>query len=136
MKKRKGTVVDILSTLIAVIASAIIMVAFLDILKVVSYKEDIRQIARGYILKMEATGYLIPEDKSALIQKLTDMQLANISLNGTTDSAVGYGAEVVLNIKGSLPVEALNVTSGNMFTFFFSEQAWNIEIKLASSAKY
>lgn len=136
MKKRKGTVVDILSTLIAVIASAIIMVAFLDILKVVSYKEDIRQIARGYILKMEATGYLIPEDKSALIQKLTDMQLENISLNGTTDSAVGYGAEVVLNIKGSLPAEVLNVTTGNMFTFFFSEQAWNIEIKLASSAKY
>lgn len=53
--------IDVLSALIAIITCAVILTAFLYVIKVVSYKEEIRQLARGYMLEMETVGYLSPE---------------------------------------------------------------------------
>ena len=58
MKKRKGSVVDILPSMIMVIAAVILITVFFGLYQILSLNEDVKQISRKYMLTMETMGYL------------------------------------------------------------------------------
>ena len=60
MKKRKGSIVDILPSMIMVIAAVMLIMVFFDLYQILSLNEDVKQIARKYMLTMETMGYLDP----------------------------------------------------------------------------
>lgn len=136
MKKRKGSIINAISGIFVLLTVAILTLSCLYILQVASLKEDIRQIARGYVLEMETVGYLTPESRSALILELGNKKLTNIDLAGSSFSAVGYGNDIVLSIKGTLPSRVLDTSAGDMLSFLFVDDGWDISVYLQSTAKY
>ena len=131
--KKKGSVMDILSVGICILALSIIMMAYLNIMQLVNTKEDISQLARQYILRMETIGYLTSSDRTSLIHDLTELGMETINLEGTTTTDVGYGNPVVIIIKGNIKMDS--VTGSSLFQFIFSEQAFEIVEKRMSTAK-
>lgn len=136
MKKRKGSILNALLSLMVIIAFAIMVTSFIDLTKIVSYKENIKQISRSYMLEMETVGYLSAGSRATLLQELADMHLQDIDLSGTTQVSVGYGNDIVLSVKGSIPTQKLNLSSDDMLSFFFDSAAVNIEIYMQSTAKH
>lgn len=136
MKKRKGSIINAISGIFVLLTVAILTLSCLYILQVASLKEDIRQIARGYVLEMETVGYLTPESRSALILELGNKKLTNIDLAGSSFSAVGYGNDIVLSIKGTLSSRVLDTSAGDMLSFLFVDDGWDISVYLQSTAKY
>lgn len=135
MKKKKGSTVNALVAMIVIIAVVVLMMDFLYIVQIINYKEDIRQIARGYILEMETVGYLTPSGRTMLLQELSDKGLRNIDLDGTTQTEVGYGSDIVLSVQGDVPTKELDTSSNDMFSFFFDDKSFVIKVKLQSTAK-
>lgn len=135
MRKRKGSLLDFLPGLVVILAFTVVLAAFLYFLKIVNYKEDVRQIARGYLLEMETIGYLMPASRTMLLQELEDRELENIDLTGTTQTDAGYGNDIVLSVRGYLPTKALNTSSNDLFSFFFEDASMEIEVYLQSTAK-
>lgn len=125
---------DVLPGLIVIIAVSVILTAFIYLVQVMSCKEDIRQIARDYLLDMETTGYLTSAGRTSLLQELSDKGMESIDLLGTTQAEVGYGSDIVLSVQGRLPMKALK-SSGDMFSFFFEDVSLDITIYLQSTAK-
>ena len=54
MKKRKGSVVDILPSMIMVIAAVILITVFFGLYQILRLNEDVKQISRKYMLTIEA----------------------------------------------------------------------------------
>ena len=76
------------------------------------HHQEIRQISRKYILKMETTGGLTNEDKNSLISELQPY-CKNISLSGTTMAGEAqYGEDIDLYITADMYVYDLNLKSG------------------------
>ena len=80
MKKRKGSIVDILPSMIMVIAAVMLIMVFFDLYQILSLNEDVKQIARKYMLTMETMGYLDPANQTTLVQELSDLQVTDIDL--------------------------------------------------------
>ena len=98
MKKRKGSIVDILPSMIMVIAAVMLIMVFFDLYQILSLNEDVKQIARKYMLTMETMGYLDPANQTTLVQELSDLQVTDIDLTGSTMSDAEYGNAVYLQI--------------------------------------
>ena len=99
MKKRKGSIVDILPSMIMVIAAVMLIMVFFDLYQILSLNEDVKQIARKYMLTMETMGYLDPANQTTLVQELSDLQVTDIDLTGSTMSDAEYGNAVYLQIS-------------------------------------
>lgn len=140
MKRRQfkvsGSTINILSGILVIIAAATLAVAWMYMVQLAEYKTDIKQIARGYGLKMETVGYLTPELKTLLIRDLQEYGLENIDLTGTSLAPVGYGQDIVLAIGGRLRTSSLDISSGDLMSFVFLRGTWTINIELQSTAKY
>lgn len=67
MKKRKGSVVDILPSMIMVIAAVILITVFFGLYQILSLNEDVKQISRKYMLTMETMGYLDAASRTSLM---------------------------------------------------------------------
>ena len=87
MKKRKGSVVDILPSMIMVIAAVILITVFFGLYQILSLNEDVKQISRKYMLTMETMGYLDAASRTSLMQDLSDLQVTDIDLTGSTMTA-------------------------------------------------
>ena len=85
---------------IFVICIAFVMITFSDCVRVIGIKTTVSQISRQYILRMETYGYLTTEDRVAMVDALSEAGLKGISLGDTDTAEVGYGNEIVLEIKG------------------------------------
>lgn len=133
MKKRDGSVLDVLSVLIVVIAVIILMTAFLNNMQLLEKKEDISQVSRRYILRMETVGYLESRDRTEMLYELEKLGMTEIDLTGTTLSDVGYGNPVTLIIKGKLPGSVLS--GSDLLKLMFTNQEWVITEKRMSTAK-
>lgn len=136
MKKHKGSALDFLPSLMALLAFLIIVFVTINVLKIVSFRQDIKAVVRGYILKIETVGYLTPESETLLKQELTDMGVTKVDLTGTTLSAQGYGSPVYLSVVCEVPTETLNMSAKGMLEYFFEKTTFSIEIKMKSTAKY
>lgn len=104
---------------------------FTEMLRV---REEMNQIARAYLLKMETTGYLNSNDMNQLEDKLKECGLSEISFLGTTLAEVDYGERISLVISGKLKTERKVV-----IPFVYKEKKdWSIPIQLhmVSTAKH
>lgn len=135
MKKREGNVVDILPSMIMVITAVILITLFMDLYQVLSLNEDVKQISRKYMLTMETMGYLDPTNRTSLIQDLSDLQVTDIDLAGSTMTDAGYGNAVYLQISCTLPVEQLNMAGADMLRYIFEDGAIPISVRRMSTAK-
>ena len=93
---------NIMITGICMLAMAFLMMKFLDEMKLIQQKAEVSQLARRYILCMETTGGLLEEDREALERELSGLNVTEIDLSGTTFGPSGYGAKIILQIKGKL----------------------------------
>lgn len=135
MKKRKGSIVDILPSMIMVIAAVMLIMVFFDLYQILSLNEDVKQIARKYMLTMETMGYLDPANQTTLVQELSDLQVTDIDLTGSTMSDAEYGNAVYLQISSKLPMEQLNMDGYDMLQFVFQDKSIPIRVRRMSTAK-
>lgn len=102
MKRERGSVADIMAAGLCMLAMTVVMLAYMGNAGLVNTKASVNQIARKYILRMEATGQLTEADRIALVQELESVGVTELELAGTTMEPVGYGETIVLQIRGRL----------------------------------
>ena len=100
--RQEGSVGDLLSALLCILAMVAAMMAFMDCVALVNKKTMVSQVARNYVLKMETVGYLAPVDETALLKELSELGIEEVELEGTTVHPVSYGAEITLKITGKI----------------------------------
>lgn len=134
MGRERGTVAELLTTGILVLAMTVLMGSYLESVKLLSRKEDVNQLARKYILRMETVGYLTGEDRTSLEQELTRIGVTGINLAGTTMSETGYGSVIRLNIRGSLSGKTIDAGT-DFINGVFSDQSYSFQETRTSTAK-
>ena len=102
MKKEKGTVADLMAAGLCMLAMTMVILSYMGNARLIGQKEQVSQIARKYILRMETQGVLTDADRIALIMELELAGVTDLRLDGTTMAPVGYGEQVVLMIQGKL----------------------------------
>lgn len=102
MKREAGSIGDLLAACICMLLMTVLLVAYMDSVRLIEEKTEINQIARKYILRMETVGMLTESDRILLGRELEAAGASAVSLEGTTFDMVGYGEEIVLKIKGRL----------------------------------
>lgn len=100
--RQEGSVGDLLSALLCIIAMVAAMTAFMDCVALVNKKMMVGQTARNYVLKMETVGYLTGQEEQCLRRELAEQGVSEVSLEGTTKVPVAYGAEITLEITGKI----------------------------------
>lgn len=90
---------------LCILGMTVVMFSYLNSVSLIHQKTEVGQIARKYILRMETIGCLAGNDCNNLIAELEAMGVADISLEGTTFSPVGYGSAISLRITGKLEGE-------------------------------
>lgn len=100
--RERGNVANILITGIFMLTMTVLMMRFLDEMQLIQQKVQVNQLARRFILRMETTGGLLLRDREDLEQELAGMGVTAIDLSGTTFEPSGYGARIVLQIRGRL----------------------------------
>lgn len=91
--------------------------------------------SRKYMLTMETMGYLDAASRTSLMQDLSDLQVTDIDLTGSTMTDAGYGNAVYLQITCKLPIEQLNMDGNDMLRFFFEDGTIPIRVRRMSTAK-
>lgn len=102
MRKQSGSVGDLMITGICILAMTAVMLAYVDSVSLLKQKDDVGQLARRYILRMETVGYLTAGDRTLLTADLEAAGVTEIDYTGTTLSPVTYGEMIALEIKGKL----------------------------------
>ena len=85
---------------LCMLALTVVMLSYVDSVRLVGEKTQISQLARKYILKME--GRLTDADRTTLCQELESLGVTGVDLGGSTLEKAGYGEAIVLVIRGRL----------------------------------
>ena len=83
-------------------AMLVLMMAFMDDMRLIQQKMEVNQLARCYLLRMETVGCLREDDKEKLLSSLEELGVQEIGLGNTTMHEAGYGEPVLLEINGKL----------------------------------
>ena len=134
MKKKCGNVMDFLTVLITILALSVLFTAYMECTNLMMKKQEIGQISRKYILKMETEGYLTESTKNTLIRELKEAGLQQIELSGTTLSPVAYGDPVCLKVKGVIAGRLVETGDG-MWQKGFVSNLFAVEEEKVSTAK-
>lgn len=102
MRKQTGSVADLMTAGICMLAMTVIMLSYMESVSLIHQKAEVSQYARKYILRMETVGYLTTDDRTMLCQELESLGVTEIDLTGTTVSEVPYGTYITLHMKGKL----------------------------------
>ena len=102
MRKEKGSVGDLISVALCMLALTTLLVNYMGCVRLIQQKMEIGQLARKYILRMETFGTLPEEDRILLCEELEEIGVEELKLEGTTTWQVPYGEEIVLQIRGEL----------------------------------
>ncbi|MBE5866059.1 MAG: hypothetical protein E7292_07595 [Lachnospiraceae bacterium] len=95
-----GNVGNIMVTGIFVLCMVVVMLSFMDNMKLIQQKAEVDQLARRYILRMETVGGLLTEDRDRLVEELTALGITAVDLSGTTMDEAEYGSKIELRIRG------------------------------------
>lgn len=133
-KKRKGNVVDVLTVGILVLGMTVLMIAYLGNIRLMEQKDEIGQIARKYILRMETVGYLTGNDRVQMSQELAGLGIQNLDFTGTTVNQVDYGEPIVLVIRGTIPGQNV-IVGGDLLGTVFEKKQYDFEERRMSTAK-
>ena len=133
-KCRKGSVADVMSVGICVIAMTVLMLAYTGNIQLLNSKSQIDQIARKYILRMETVGYLTGNDRLEMTQELTALGATELDYTGSTLDQVDYGSTISLVIRGKIP--GRTVIAGSNLLETTQEITWyEFEERRISTAK-
>ncbi|MBR5248767.1 MAG: hypothetical protein IKV27_07505 [Lachnospiraceae bacterium] len=133
-KHRKGSVVDVMSVGICVIAMTVLMLAYMGSVQLLNSKSQIDQITRKYILRMETVGYLTGNDRLEMTQELAALGATELDYTGSTLNQVDYGSAISLVVRGKIPVRT--VVSGSDLFNSTQEIIWyEFEERRISTAK-
>lgn len=94
-------------------------------------KEDIK---REYILRMESTGYMTPDDMTSMKSELESIGAYDISFNGTTISKVEYGQYIYLNVTGKIKTSGIKGATGAL-TWIRGQDYEEFTIQAKSTSK-
>lgn len=134
-KKSSGSILDVLSVGICILAISIMMMAYLNSIELVNSKAEISQLARKYILNMETVGYLTPEKCQDLKQDLVQLGVGKVDLSGTTLQEVSYGNAIVLSIQGVIYGQEMQNKKGLLGMVFLKKEYPFQELRM-STAKH
>lgn len=124
---------DIFSIFIMILAITVIMMGYMNNLQLVNQKQEISQLTRKYVLRMETVGYLTYADRTALLNGLTNLGCLDVTLTGTTLTKVKYGEEITLSVKGKVKGKK---KSGGLLDAIFQTQTYNFKEIRTSTAKH
>ncbi len=93
---------NIMVTAVFMLSMAVLMMSFLDEMQLIQQKAQVSQLARHFLLRMETTGGMTEEDRQDLERELTELGVTEADLSGTSFGPSGYGAKIVLQIRGKL----------------------------------
>lgn len=99
-RKDKGMLEQFLPAIVIIVLMAVLWTGSMVNASHIERSSDIHQVARTYLLRMESDGYLTEENKNLLMAELTDLEMEDINLTGTSFTDVGYGNTVRLIIRG------------------------------------
>jgi hypothetical protein len=102
VKKEEGNAGDFMAVCLCMLALTVVMLSYVDSVRLVGEKTQISQLARKYILKMETEGRLTDADRTTLCQELESLGVTGVDLGGSTLEKAGYGEAIVLVIRGRL----------------------------------
>ncbi len=134
LKCRKGSVTDVMSAGICVIAMTVLMLAFTGSIQLLNSKSRIDQIARKYILRMETVGYLTGADRLELTEELTALGAIELDYTGSTMNHVAYGSTISLVIRGKIPGRTV-VTGSSLLGTTQEIALYEFEERKISTAK-
>lgn len=104
MLKRKdmGTLDQFLPAIVVIVLLAVLWTGSMVTASNIDRSNAIHQVARTYLLQMEADGYLTETNKVQLLADLANLDMVEIDLSGTTVTDAGYGNQIRLVIKGKV----------------------------------
>ncbi len=100
LKRNRGNIGNFLGTVLCVLAMSVLVLQYMEQVNLIQKKWEMVQISRAYILRMETKGYLSGEDARELVAELEQVEVEQISLEGTTRNPVDYGETIILKIRG------------------------------------
>ena len=100
--KQPGNIGELLTMGMCVLALTVVMLNYLQNVQLLQAKENVGQLARAYLLKMETVGYLEPAEQAHLTAELETAGLTEIDYEGSTLEPAGYGERIILQIHGKL----------------------------------
>lgn len=133
-KHHRGSVVDVMSVGICVIAMTVLMLAYMSSVRLLNSKSQIDQIARKYILRMETVGYLTGNDCLQMTQELAALGAIELDYTGSTLDQVDYGSTISLVIRGKIPGQTV-VTGSGLFNTTQKIDWFEFEERRISTAK-
>lgn len=133
-KKSEGSVLELLSVCLCILAIAVIMLAVLGCVSLIMKKSEVSQISRKYLLRMETLGYLTDADRTLMISELTQIGVKNISLGNTTLTPVGYGEKITIEVNGTVRA-GIMTSAERVFQEGLFESDVQIKSKMESTAK-
>lgn len=93
----EGNVVDQLGSIIVMMFIFAMILAFAAYGNSVQKRLNIDNIAKQYLYAMEQNGFLSEDDQKSMSDKLADIGVTIVNFDGTTDTQVAYGDEVILD---------------------------------------
>lgn len=101
-RKDKGMLDQFLPAIVVIVMLAVLWTGSMITASYIDRSNAIHQVARTYLLQMEADGYLTEGNKVMLLTDLANLDMVGIDLTGTSFTDVGYGNQVRLVIKGKV----------------------------------
>lgn len=99
-RKDKGILDQFLPAIVVIVLLAVLWTGSMISASNIDRSSDIHQVARTYLLRMEADGCLTEDNRNLLLAELEALDVENIDLTGTSFTNVGYGNPVRLVIRG------------------------------------
>jgi hypothetical protein len=97
---------DLIASLFVILALTLFVFFFINAIADVNTRIQMDQIARKYILRMEAEGKLTSDEMNDMKNELLSIPSvaevtdgSDIDFSGSTTTAVGYGKTIILKIK-------------------------------------
>lgn len=126
-RKDKGMLDQFLPAIVVIVLLAVLWTGSMVAASNIDRSNAIHQVARTYLLQMEADGYLTEENRLLLLTDLANLDMVGIDLTGTTFTDAGYGNQVRLVIKGNVNLKDVRFRgfSSPMMTMRQAEVAIN-----------
>lgn len=111
-RKENGSM-DLIGAVYVLLFVFVMLLVYIGISKSVQLKLQCDTIAKNYLYRMEACGYLKQADYESMVADFRGIGATNVSKNiGTTSKQVAYGDFVVLDVTITVPnpiLENLNI---------------------------
>lgn len=98
LKQKDGMIANVLPLMIVLIVVAALLQIMIGWYSTIDKKTTADTILRTYVLRMEARGYLSPDDKKNLEADLSEYNISISDWGKTTFSQVGVGEIISLDL--------------------------------------